>query len=94
MGDVHRLQGPLLSHTNTGPIQEVPTYYVPTMEFTVVANGFTQRYKNPPVCRQLVGQSLIPPNLSPAYTNSSSSVSVAGLDGKHGKIRAGLQTSL
>ena len=29
----------------------------------------TKGYKDPPVPRRLVGQSQIPPNLSPAYTN-------------------------
>ena len=38
-------------------------------------DGSKQGHKNPPVPRQLVGQSHIPPNLSPAYTNPSSSVS-------------------
>ena len=32
----------------------------------------TKGYKGPPVPRQLVGQSQMPPNLSSAYTNSSS----------------------
>ena len=35
---------------------------------------FTERYKNPPVPRRLVGESHIPPNLSPAYTDLGSSV--------------------
>ena len=57
-------------------------------------DGFTQWHKGPTVPRRLVGQSQIPPNLSPAYTNSSSSLTGLGLDGKRGKIGAGLQTSL
>ena len=32
-------------------------------------NGFTEGYKNPPVPGQLVSESHIPPNLSPAYTD-------------------------
>ena len=35
----------------------------------------TKGYKNPPVPRRLFGQSKIPSNLSPAYTNSSSNLS-------------------
>ena len=49
------------------------------MEFTVVArgqtDGFTEGYKNPPVPRRLVGESHVPPNLSPAYTDLGSSLS-------------------
>ena len=37
-------------------------------------DGFTQGYKNPPVPRRLVGESHIPPNLSPAYTDLRSSL--------------------
>ena len=32
-------------------------------------DGVTEGYKNPPVPRRLVGESPIPPNLSPAYTD-------------------------
>ena len=42
----------------------------------------------------LVGPGQIPPNLSPAYTNISSSVSGPRLTSKHGKIRTGPQASL
>ena len=44
------------------------------MELTVVGvetHGHTQGYNNPPVLRRLVGESHIPPGLSPAYTRSS-----------------------
>ena len=34
-------------------------------------DGHTQGYKNPPVPRRLVGESQIPPGLSPAYSRSS-----------------------
>ena len=51
-------------------------------------------YKNPPVPRQLVGQREIRPNLSPAYTNSGSSLSGVRLVGQQGEIRTGPQTSL
>ena len=46
---------------------------------------FTQGYKNPPVPRWLVGQSHIPPNLSPSYTNSSNSVFGNRFNGEFGK---------
>ena len=38
-------------------------------------DGFTEGYKNLPVPRRLVGESHIPPNLSPAYTDLGSSLS-------------------
>ena len=38
-------------------------------------DGFTEGYKDPPVPRQLVGLAQIPPNLSPAYTDTSSYLS-------------------
>ena len=44
--------------------------------------GFTEGYKNPPVPRRLVGESHIPPNLSPAYTDLSSSLSRTRLAGE------------
>ena len=37
----------------------------------VEIDGHTQGYNNPPVLRRLVGESHIPPGLSPAYTRSS-----------------------
>ena len=37
-------------------------------------DGFTEGYRNPPVPRRLVGESHIPPNLSPTYTDLGSSV--------------------
>ena len=47
--------------------------------------------KDPPVPRRLVGPGQIPPNLSPAYINTSSSVSGPSLASKFGKIRTGPQ---
>ena len=38
-------------------------------------DGHTQGYKNPPISRRLVGETQIPPGLSPAYTGSSENVS-------------------
>ena len=44
-------------------------------------DGFTEGYMNPPVPRRLVGESHIPPNLSPAYTDLGSSLSRTRLAG-------------
>ena len=55
----------------------------------VKTDGFTEVYKNPPVPRRLVGESHIPPNLSPAYTNLGSSLSRTRLAGEHGEVRTG-----
>ena len=52
-------------------------------------DGFTEGYKNPPVPRQLVGESHSPPNLSPAYTDLGSSLSRTRLAGK---VRTGSKT--
>ena len=56
-------------------------------------DGQSQGYKNPPVPRRLVGESQVPPGLSPAYTNFSRNVSRAGLVGEHRQIRAGAEVS-
>ena len=57
-------------------------------------DGHTQGYKNPPVPRRLVGQSQIPPNLSPAHPNPGQDVPRSRLAGELRKIRTGAQTSL
>ena len=54
----------------------------------------TQGYKDPPVPRRLVGESQIPPGLSPAYPGSGKHMPGARLDGELGKIRTGTQTDL
>ena len=68
------------------------------MEFTEVAKEVKlmalQRGKNPPVPRRLVGESHIPPNLSPAYTDLGSSVSRTRLAGERGEVRTGSKTGL
>ena len=50
-------------------------------------DGHTQGYKNPPVPRRLVGESQVPPNLSPVYPNSSGNVSRPKLDSKCGEVK-------
>ena len=54
--------------------------------------GFTEGYKNPPVPRRLVGESHIPPNLSPAYTDLGSSLWRTRLSGEQGEVRTGSKT--
>ena len=56
--------------------------------------GFSERYKDPPVPRQLAGESLYPPHLSPAYSNPSHTLSGIRGAGEQGKVRAGSQTGL
>ena len=51
----------------------------------VKTDGVTEGYKNPPVPRRLVGESHIPPNLSPAYTDLGSSLSRTRLAGEQEK---------
>ena len=55
------------------------------------ADGFTEGYKNPPVPRRLVGESHVLPNLSPAYTDLSSSLSRTRLAGER-EVRTGSKT--
>ena len=58
------------------------------------AHGLTTGYKNPPVPRQLAGESLNPPHLSPAYSNPGHTMSGARVVGEQGKVRTGPQTGL
>ena len=57
-------------------------------------DGLTEGYKNPSVPRRLVGESHIPPKLSPAYTDLGSSLSRTRLAGEQGKVRTGPKTGL
>ena len=57
-------------------------------------HGHAQGYKNPPVPRRLVGQSQVPPSLSPAYPNSGENLPRPWLASEFGKIRAGTKTGL
>ena len=54
-------------------------------------DGITEGYKNPPVPRRLVGESHIPPNLSPASTDLGSSLSRDRLAGEQ-EVRTGTKT--
>ena len=57
-------------------------------------DGHTQGYKDPPVLRRPVGESHIPPGLSPAYSGSSRNVSKVRLAGESGKVRTRAQANL
>ena len=57
-------------------------------------DGHTQGYKDPPIPRRLVGESRIPPSLSPSHPNSGQDVPGSGLAGELRKVRIGAQTSL
>ena len=56
-------------------------------------DGPTQGYKNPPVPRRLVGESHIPPGLSPTYQAFGPDMSGSRLAGKFREIRAGTPAS-
>ena len=113
VGHLHRLQGRILTYTNSQPVQEVhafshPGSVLPVQSSTLWSvhsthgvhsggqrgqnDGFAEGYKNPPVPRRLVGESHIPPNLSPAYTDFGSSLSRTRLAGELGEVRTGSKT--
>ena len=97
VGNVHRFQEFLLPHfnSNSGSTYIFMCKGIPTSlkhchlvcpqhpwRSRVQTDGITKGYKNLPVPKRLVSQSQIQPNLSPVYTNSSSSVSRIRLDSK------------
>ena len=57
-------------------------------------DGHTQGYKDPPVPRRLVGESHIPPGLSPAYSKTSGNMPTVRLAGEFGQVGAGSKTDL
>ena len=57
------------------------------------ADGHSERYKDPPIPRRLVGESHIPPGLSPTYTGPSKNVPTFRLAGECRKVGTGTQTS-
>ena len=57
-------------------------------------DGQPQGYKDPPVPRQLVGESHIPPGVSSTYSESGQNMSKIGLAGEFGKIRTGSKADL
>ena len=90
MGNIQGFQGCLLPYHNMPIVQEIPMSILPVQSYTIwgihcssgihngsqrsQTDGSKQGYKDVPVPRWLVGESHIPPNLSPAYTDSSSFV--------------------
>ena len=56
-------------------------------------DGHSEWYKDLPIPRRLVGESHIPPSLSPAYTGPSENVLTIRLAGEHRKVGAGTQAS-
>ena len=62
------------------------------MEFTVVAKEVRLMALQRGIRIWLVGESHIPPNLSPAYTDLGSSLSRFGLAGEQGEVRTGTKT--
>ena len=57
-------------------------------------DGHPPGYKNPPVPRRLVGESQIPPGLSPAYSNSSENMPKIGLVGECRQVGTGSKADL
>ena len=57
-------------------------------------DGHKPRYKNPPVPRRRVGESQIPPGLSPVYSDPSGTLSKTRLAGEFRKVGIGTQTGL
>ena len=114
MGNLHRLQGCLFPHSDTGTVQEIPQILYPGTDLPVQStsvrsvdsphgvyccskggktDGHPQRYKDPPVPRQLVGASQIPPGLSPADTALSRNLQTLRLAGECREVRTGTQTN-
>ena len=114
VGNLHRLQGRLLPHTDTGTFPEIleishPGPDLPVQSTTIrsvdsahgvhyhgkggKADGRSKGYKDPPIPRRLVGESHIPPGLSPTYTGPSSNVPRVRLTGEHRKVGAGTETN-
>ena len=101
VGHFHRLQGHILPHTNSQSLQEVHASSHPGSVLPVHSggqrgqtDGLTEGYKNPPVPRRLVGESHVPPNLSPAYTDLGSSLSTTRVAGERGVVRTGPKAGL
>ena len=57
-------------------------------------DGHSQGYKDPPVPRRLVGESHIPPGLSPTYSESGKNMSKIRLAGEFGQVRTGSKADL
>ena len=84
--------GPVLPVQRSTCWSVLSTYGVHSGGQEVKLMALQKGIKNPPVPRRLVGESHIPPNLSPAYTDLGSSLSRTRLAGEQGKIRTGSKT--
>ena len=114
MGNLHRLQGCIFPHSDTGTVKEILEISRPGTDLSVQSSpfrfihsshgvhchseggkayGHSEGYKDPPLPRRLVGESHIPPGLSPAYTGPSTNVQTSRLAGEHRKVGIGTQTS-
>ena len=115
MGNLHRLQGRLFPHSDTGTVQEISEVSrpgtdlsIPSSPFRLIhssdgvhrcskggkADGHSEGYKDPPIPRRLVGESHIPPGMSPTYPNLSENVSGPRLVGEHRKVGTKPKTNL
>ena len=94
VGHLNRFQRRLL-HI---PIQEQSRKYlrfhVQGQTYQFKALPYTQGYKNPPIPRRLVGESQIPPGLSPAYSRSSENMPKIRLAGEFGQVGTGTKADL
>ena len=115
MGNLHRLQGRLFPHSDTGTVQEIPEVSrqwtdlsVQSSPFRLIhssdgvhccskggkADGHSEGYKDPPIPRRLVGESHIPPGMSPTYPHLSENVSGPRLASEHRKVGTRPKTNL
>ena len=108
VGYLNRFQGRLLPYTNTGTVQDISGADIPVQSTVfrsvhcthgthcsskgVETDCHTRGYNNPPVLTRLVGESHIPPELSPAYTISSENMPSIKLAGEFRKIRTGTKS--
>ena len=88
-------QGGEIQNGDTGKYQNIP----PTRGVghlnrfqRVGTDGHTQGYKDPPIPRRQVGESQIPPGLSPTHSRSSEDMPRTRLAGEFRKIRTGTKT--
>ena len=114
MGNLHRLQGRLFPHSDTGTVKEISEVSRPGTDLPIQSSpfrsihsshgvhyhseggkvyGHSEGYKDPPIPRRLVGESHIPPGLSPAYTGPSTNMQTFRLAGEYRKVGIGTQTS-
>ena len=114
VGNLHRLQGSIFPHSQTGTVKEILEISRPRTDLSVQSSpfrsihsshgvhchskggktyGHSEGYKDPPIPRRLVGESHIPPGLSPTYTGPSTTVQTFRLAGEHRKVGIGTQAS-